>query len=991
MPPDTTAKTSNARRRKQLTEEEQRDIETKRLRGELSCAECRRLKLLCDKKVPCASCVRRGCESICPLGTLSAGQGTRFILAGTDKLHSKIAEMSHRIRQLEDGLAIVQSSISNERHPLLDDNLLKVKFGSEVLQPVKHEEEPETSTSPLMDTIGTLTLNDEGDFKYFGRSGGSETLMLASEDLGSPHEPDSPSDDTPADASVPHDLPREVFELANRHPFARHNSSVKYLPLIQSFLPPKQHAIRLCQSYLDHAALFFRPVKSDDLFGTFLPGIYSSQPPTAHALATCFLLLAVGCLLDVHSPPYSAEAERYYHLGRAALGLRSVHDSPETWTIVSVGLLATYHTLADKQYSRESAWTIMSTASKLAQSMGLHRDSSSWNFDAKVVQQRRNLFWEITAADVSNCLALGRPPAIHLSFVDCEFPFDDEATLNPSGEPESGFWRMKHTYARDVFMPVIHVTLSARPQPYSAVLDLDKRVRSIEFPTSFRPYVTLAEAGPAEFHSSAISLMGFYASQHRTVTMLYLHRSFFAQALLDHPSNPLASPYALSFQTALRCASIIIKGAAHHFERCEAIAVRCWFLMGHVFSAAVIVATVATRSPTSQLASAGMRDLSLAIQLFERSAPHSQRARIGLGVLRKMAEKARVNSENAAQAQGASSDLSTMFSQHEESDDELAIFGGQAKILSTCKGKKSPAGQDRGSRGSSSRGSSVGMDTSAPRPLQVSTDWPPEVPPAGYGNGSQLRSADERRQQPYSTSMPDGPMRGPATAERRPTYPSSSTSHHPYDAYTNGSSDRRPSGSLPPLTSPEQMQLHPPEQIRLRSPEQIHLHSPGNEWPSPTDAWRDPFPSSSSASFGTRSNLPTRSMPPLGSGLPSDLRLQTLPPSMPPPQHHYSLPMDLPPLPPSHPNSHPRSHSNHHPHHQSHSHPPSSPYATHPSQMTMFHPAQMNDYGMAVPSVGIDPPWTSLMRECAFGECDIAHPGLAVPEYRAAGRRDLPS
>ena len=41
-----------------------------------------------------------------------------------------------------------------------------------------------------------------------------------------------------------------------------------------------------------------------------------------------------------------------------------------------------------------------------------------------------------------------------------------------------------------------------------------------------------------------------------------------------------------------------------------------------------------------------------------------------------MAEKARVNSENAGQAQGASSDLSTMFSQHEESDDELAIFGG---------------------------------------------------------------------------------------------------------------------------------------------------------------------------------------------------------------------------------------------------------------------------------------------------------------------------
>jgi hypothetical protein len=66
-----------------------RDIEMKRIRGklpgssnaweelsergqsqlgELSCAECRRLKLKCDKKVPCGSCVRRGCESICPCG-----------------------------------------------------------------------------------------------------------------------------------------------------------------------------------------------------------------------------------------------------------------------------------------------------------------------------------------------------------------------------------------------------------------------------------------------------------------------------------------------------------------------------------------------------------------------------------------------------------------------------------------------------------------------------------------------------------------------------------------------------------------------------------------------------------------------------------------------------------------------------------------------------------------------------------------------------------
>lgn len=35
-------------------------------------------------------------------------------------------------------------------------------------------------------------------------------------------------------------------------------------------------------------------------------------------------------------------------------------------------------------------------------------------------------------------LALGRPPAIHLSYVDCEFPLDEEATLDNAGSNQNG-------------------------------------------------------------------------------------------------------------------------------------------------------------------------------------------------------------------------------------------------------------------------------------------------------------------------------------------------------------------------------------------------------------------------------------------------------------------------------------------------------------------------------------------------------------------------
>ncbi|THG95950.1 hypothetical protein EW145_g7873, partial [Phellinidium pouzarii] len=48
-----------------------RELELKRARGVISCAECRRLKLKCDKKIPCSSCKRRGCQHICPTGPSS--------------------------------------------------------------------------------------------------------------------------------------------------------------------------------------------------------------------------------------------------------------------------------------------------------------------------------------------------------------------------------------------------------------------------------------------------------------------------------------------------------------------------------------------------------------------------------------------------------------------------------------------------------------------------------------------------------------------------------------------------------------------------------------------------------------------------------------------------------------------------------------------------------------------------------------------------------
>ncbi|KAF9450696.1 hypothetical protein P691DRAFT_664764 [Macrolepiota fuliginosa MF-IS2] len=710
MPVDTTRVIPTRRSQKKISDEEMRDIEMKRIRGELSCAECRRLKLKCDKKVPCSSCVRRGCESICPCGILSAGQGTRFILADTEQLHRKISEMSNRIRQLEDALAILQATVSDRPHPLLKDDLLKVKFGSEALSPkISEYGDEEEDTRATIDALGTLTLGESGESRYFGRSAGSE----ASEAPGG-----SPLNEEAEDLRFP--LSPDLENLSNLFPFTRVNMpNTTSLSILESHFPHKERATSLFESYCNHASYFYRPIKREELFTIILPSMYdatnhpspyneASPPPDCdtqgqplvdhkrpHDLATVFFVLALGALFDLNLPPYNTEAEHFYDLGRAALSLQAAYESPSINTVQAMGLMATYHSSAGRKYSRDSAWCIMSFAAKLAQSIGLHRDSARWRMDAITVQKRRNIFWETFAGDVSHSLALGRPPAIHLSYVDCEFPLDEEATLDSAGSSHNGFWKMKHVFAKDIFYAVAAATLTAKAPSYKTVLDLDRKVREMSFPAYFKPYVT-REEGEEEFYSSSLSLRGFYASQHRTVTMLYLHRSFFAQAVLDYPANPLLSPFAPSFLTAYRCASVIIRASAHQFERCAALAMRVWFLMYHTFSAAVIVGTVVTRSPNSTVSASALLDLDVAIDLFEKAAKQSYRAEVALGVLRKLKEKAvrsykqscsltlpaQMNS-SASNSMVIDPQMSNIFSAQSlnEAEDELAIFGGQTRVL----------------------------------------------------------------------------------------------------------------------------------------------------------------------------------------------------------------------------------------------------------------------------------------------------------------------
>ncbi|KAJ7499017.1 fungal-specific transcription factor domain-containing protein [Mycena latifolia] len=658
------------------------ETDVRRARGELSCAECRRLKLKCDKKLPCSSCIRRGCPSICPNGSLSS-QGTRFVLASTDHLHTKIGEMGQRIRQLEDALAIFQASTgSNDTHPLLRDELLSIKFGPEKGSvPEKQTRTRETSMDSI-DALGTLTIGEDGEGRYFGRSAGSETLFLA----GAEMEMTSSHDD---EEFPP--LSVDIARLSNSFPFSAGGPPGRALEILFDYLPEQPRAWSLCETYMEQCAWQFRPIHREEIIDDFLTPIYKSLrerknwnseadfPHTIspHRIAVLFMLFALGALVDLTLEPDNVESEHYYHASRAALALRSIFDSPEMATVQAVILMSAYHNMGGRNYTMESSWSLMCLGSKLAQSLGLHRDSARWNMDPKTVNRRRSLFWELFSGELFQSIALGRPPSIRLSYVDCEFPAFENPTLDENGNPQISYYEWKYSFARDVFSIITERTLTAESPSYETILELDRLVRAKTLPA----YLNTFLGGEDENYTPSTYMHRCLLGQFRSVALLYIHRTFFAQAMLDHPANPLRSPYAPSFLAAYRCASGMIKANLNHFERFPELCCRWWVVWTHLFSAAIIVGCIVTRSPSSSMAPTAFIELGLACDLFEKGAKHSRRARSGLAILCKLREKAFQVYSQFRSGNPAPPPTGFGLGLSDYGEDELALFGGQTRVL----------------------------------------------------------------------------------------------------------------------------------------------------------------------------------------------------------------------------------------------------------------------------------------------------------------------
>ncbi|KAH8801829.1 fungal-specific transcription factor domain-containing protein, partial [Flagelloscypha sp. PMI_526] len=617
----------------------------------------------CSKEAPCQSCIRRCCAGICPLGTLATGEGTRNVLAATEHLHRRVAKMQARIRKLEDALADIHQAYSNDPHPLLRDDLVSLNIAND---PSAGNFQPAPFEKRTTDALGTLNITEQGFSHFLGSTGGSELSLDPT--IGVSSTPTPPA----VDSSVETSSSESIKLFSHAFPFSPQGRPQEIHTLIESYLPPWDHAHNLCRQYIADISWLVKPVHPTQVFEDMLPTIYrrreaipGEEYTNPHNLSLLFVILALGCIVETTANSQDInhsrqEAEHYHQISKAALSLQPILERPSIYAIQALTLLGVYNSMSGEdmmsQSSMELTWNLTTLAAHLAQAV--NRDSARWDLPEKIVRRHRAIFWDVYIAENWNCLSNGRPPSFNPSYIDCKFPELD-------GPMSYETWQ--YLFARDCVAKTVSQACASRFLTYESLIELDKKVREYPLPD-------LSASGLPE---TVMRFQKGICSHSRNIILLFIHRSLFAQAIIDEPSNPLKSNYAPSFVAVFRASSQILHDTVEQFRAAPSMTSRWWMSWSFAFSAGLVFAMVVTNGPHSLLAKSAMKELDLARDLFTQAAPMSQRASKCLSIINRLHAKARAALASSKGDSGSGFGVGSMVD-----DDDLFIFGGYTRLVS---------------------------------------------------------------------------------------------------------------------------------------------------------------------------------------------------------------------------------------------------------------------------------------------------------------------
>ncbi|GAW04046.1 hypothetical protein LENED_005812 [Lentinula edodes] len=742
-----------------------------------SCAECRRLKLRCDRQVPCGKCVSRGCAAICPDGSLTAGKGNRLVLANTEQLHDRIEQLCSRIRELESALRGAQAQLSEEEHPLLRSELLQLKSPHTVYpkskpdhqtadtsiasgtHPSPSQNDSSSTTNPedenLIDAFGTLSIRENGETQFLGQTARSEYLIRA---LAKPQK-----------SSIPISCTRLSQKIINGAHFCRDDSEPSYGNSVTSerdtyelgqevfgLLPPLSEAIRLCEVYLEYGKYMYTPLPRTQLFDEILASIYRSDSFDTvrcyHSLSLIFIIFAIASLFDPSLPSCSVQAQEYFYLSKAALSFNSPFSHTTFKSIWCMLHIAQFLEFSDWEAMGSTAgWAYIGHVVRMGTSIGFHLNSSRWSLPHEIQQMQYRLFWTVFTADTWSSFYYGRPPSLSRAYVDCPLPKDTEEFVSADGEREPGFHYWSWQFTAFVHAIMEETFGSSRPA-YSTIIDFDRKIRDFPIPVNLR-----VKCGVLETRQD-LYLQRLIVMCYKENMLMHLHRAYFAQALQDSPDDLTTHKYVASVIATYRSAWRLSKAMQIAWMHIPHLLARYHLAWSQVLSSAIVMCILVTRAPNSKMTKSSVEELDGMTSLFEEAAPTSRSAANILDTMRNLRRKAREVIDTAASPDGTSnnsgspaeSSSSQSGSDHSPSARsppcavsftstadlkeaqgiplstyELDRLGGRTHLISSCKSSKpsTPVEKPASPPSSSDTGSDAHPSPESQASLPTSISW----------------------------------------------------------------------------------------------------------------------------------------------------------------------------------------------------------------------------------------------------------------------------
>ncbi|KAL8290374.1 hypothetical protein RQP46_002632 [Phenoliferia psychrophenolica] len=577
----------------------------RRNRIKISCEECRRLKLRCERPGVWPSKAQLDVVKLAK--RLEELEGVL-----------KDAGIGHRIPPpLELDFRVGKGPAEDERSAGEDDGPARPPDGGGVegLPVAAAIGDP---LEGLMDGVGSLSIRDEdGRTRFLGTSAGSAYFAAGDED--------SSEDEAEDEFTAPPDgvTLYPFIQLGTAYPKAQE------LERLRRFLPPRAEAERLSKCYWTYLSFMFEPLEESVYYEDYLPKAYTNHDLNGTMLACVFIILSLGSLFDpsVPSTP-NATAAHYFVVCQNALTCSRFLSNNTMAGAQTLQLMANYlfcqHNL---QEGGESFFPILGAALRMLQTMGLHRDGTKWGLSGPELDRRRLVFYELMTLERMQAFISGRPYLMNPNHFDTQMP--------SNAEPYQ-IWKWK----LGIFLGrVIDEGFSIKIPTYGTIQMLDQELRDIfaASPKSLR-CGALPDSAFIVRPTGAPSLqptppnepnLGDLKQKQRQHTLemvfaqifFYLHKPAFARALTQYPDEPLASPWAasvaaVSLETGVYMLAIARSWVALH----PIVNPRWWHIFFHAFAASVAQSSLVIKSPGSMLARHAWGQLNLAVEIFESAS-----------------------------------------------------------------------------------------------------------------------------------------------------------------------------------------------------------------------------------------------------------------------------------------------------------------------------------------------------------------------------------